>query len=122
MIGLRCIFFANVIVAGYISLTSLFSPKVAQSIIFEGAFKYSEAIRLIGALWSAVFILSCVGVIFPLQMQMVLVFQVLYKLTWLLCVAVPSVIKNQSYPKSMAVFFWVWVIVLPFVIKWTLIF
>lgn len=119
---LKIIYFANILVAGWISITSLFFPKTAQYSVFENNFAYSEAIRLVGALWFAIFLLSVLGLFFPEKMQLVLVFQVIYKSNWLLFAALPAMLNSQPYPKGMAMFFLVWVIVLPFVIDWKAIF
>lgn len=119
---LYIIYIANIIVAGWISITSLFFPKIALHTVFEANFAYSEAFRLVGALWFAIFLLSVLGLFFPEKMQLVLVFQVIYKGSWLLFAALPAMLQNQSYPKGMAVFFLVWVLVLPFVIDWKAVF
>jgi hypothetical protein len=111
-------YFANILVAGWISITSLFFPRAAQQVIFEGSFAYSESIRLVGALWAAIFILSVAGMAFPEKMQLVLVFQLVYKSIWLLAVALPAMLYAKPYPKAMALFFVVWVMALPFVIQW----
>lgn len=118
MIGMKIMYLANIVVAGAISITSLFYPKVAQRTVFTGAFEYSEAIRLVGALWLAIFVLSIIGLYYPKQMSLVFVFQLIYKSSWLLFVALPAILNNQPYPKSMALFFVVWVLLLPFVIPW----
>ena len=118
MIAMKIMYFTNVIVAGAISITSLFYPKTAQKSIFTNAFEYSESIRLICALWFAIFLLSLVGLWLPKQMSLVFVFQLIYKSGWLLFAAVPAIMKAHPYPKAMATFFLVWVIVLPFVIPW----
>ena len=118
MIAMKIVYAANIIVAGWISITSLFLPEKAQRSVFEGSFAYSEAIRLVGALWGAIFLLSILGLFFPRQMSLVLLFQLIYKSSWLLFAATPALINNQPYPKSMAGFFVVWVMVLPFVIPW----
>ena len=118
MTGLKIIYIANIIVAGWISITSLFFPKTAQVTVFSGEFAYSEAIRLVGALWFAIFILSVIGLFYPQKMSLVLVFQLIYKSSWLVVAALPAIIKNQPYPKGMAAFFVIWVIILPFVIPW----
>ncbi|WP_343765739.1 hypothetical protein [Gangjinia marincola] len=55
-------------------------------------------------------------------MSLVLVFQVIYKSSWILAVALPAFIQNDPYPKGMAVTFLIWIIVLPFVIPWKAIF
>ena len=118
MIALKVIYVANIVVAGWISLTSLFAPQVAQRTVFEGAVVYSEAIRLVGALWLAITVLSAAGLVWPRSMVLVLVFQVIYKGSWLLAVALPAQLKGQPYPKGMTAFFVVWVLVLPFIIPW----
>jgi hypothetical protein len=122
MLSLKIIYFANIIVAGWISISSLFYPKTAQITVFEQNFAYSESIRLVGALWFAIFILSILGLFFPDKMSLVLLFQVIYKSSWLIFAALPAMMHHQPYPKGMAVVFITWVVVLPFVIPWKLIF
>jgi hypothetical protein len=122
MTALKIVYFANIIVAGWISISSLFYPKTAQTTVFEQNFAYSEAIRLVGALWFAIFILSILGLFYPEKMSLVLLFQLIYKSSWLIFAALPAMMNNQSYPKGMAIFFIVWVVVLPFVIPWKTIF
>ena len=122
MIGLKIVYIANILVAGWISISSLFYPKTAQATVFENQFLYSEAIRLVGALWFAIFILSILGLFFPQKMSLVLLFQLIYKFSWLAFAALPAMINNQPYPKGMATFFIIWVIILPFVIPWKNIF
>lgn len=122
MIAMKLMYAANILVAGWISISSLFYPKIAQNTVFEGNFEYSEAIRLVGALWLAIFLLSILGLFFPKQMSLVLVFQLIYKFSWLVFAALPAMMSNQPFPKQMAVFFIVWVIILPFVIPWNEIF
>lgn len=122
MIILRIIYIANILVAGWISITSLFRPNIAQTTVFEGAVAYSEVIRLVGALWGAIFILSILGLFFPNKMSLVFLFQLIYKSSWLVLVALPAIIQSKPYPKGMAIFFVIWVIILPFVIPWKEIF
>ena len=122
MTAIKIVYLANVIVAGWISITCLFFPKTAHATIFSGSFDYSESFRLIGALWGAIFILSILGLFYPRQMSLVLLFQLIYKSSWLLFAALPAIFKTLSYPKGMALFFVIWVIILPFVIPWKSIF
>ena len=109
---------ANVLVAGWISINCLFFPRIAQQTVFEGSFDYSEAIRLVGALWGAIFILSVLGLFYPKPMSLVLLFQLIYKASWLLIAALPALYNGQPFPKSMTIFFVIWVLILPFVIPW----
>ncbi|MEL7001203.1 MAG: hypothetical protein AAFN93_00565 [Bacteroidota bacterium] len=118
MIALRIVYIANILVAGWISITSLFYPKTAQVTVFSNSFDYSESIRLVGALWGAIFILSVLGIFFPKQMSLVLLFQLIYKSSWLLFAVVPAIMRQEPYPKGMAMFFIIWVVILPFVIPW----
>lgn len=115
---MKIVYLANILVAGWISISSLFFPQRAQMSVFEGAFAYSEAIRLVGALWGAIFLLSILGLFWPKSMSLVLVFQFIYKGSWLLFAALPAISSNSPYPRGMAVFFLIWVLVLPFVIPW----
>lgn len=118
MIAIKLMYCANIIVAGWISISSLFFPEKAALTVFENQFAYSEAIRLVGALWWAIFILSIIGLFFPMQMSLILLFQLIYKGSWLLFAALPAMINQQPYPKAMAIFFVIWVILLPFIIPW----
>ena len=119
---MKFIYIANIVVAGWISISSLFFPKTAHATVFGNDVAYSEAIRLVGALWGAIFILSVLGLFFPRQMRLVLLFQLIYKSLWLLFAALPATLNNQPYPKGMAVFFVVWVLILPFFIPWRVLF
>lgn len=119
---IKIIYLANILVAGWISITSLFAPKTAQMTVFSNDFAYSEAIRLVGALWGAIFILSILGLFYPQKMSVVLLFQLIYKSSWLLFAALPAVLNQQPYPKGMAVFFIIWVVILPFAIPWNVLF
>lgn len=119
---MKIVYLANILVAGWISITSLFFPKAAVTSIFENTFAFSEAIRLVGALWGAIFLLSIVGLFYPERMSVVLLFQLLYKGSWLLFAALPALLKQEPFPHGMAGFFIIWVLVLPFVIPWNYLF
>ncbi len=118
MIGLWAMYAANILVTAWISWTCLFYPERAVQTVFTNGLVYSEAIRLVGALWGGIFILSCLGLFYPYPMSVILLFQLLYKGSWLLFVALPAIRNNQPYPESMASFFLLWVVILPFVIPW----
>jgi hypothetical protein len=115
---MRILFVANVIVAGLISITSLFMPAKAQFSVFSGTVAYSEVIRLVGALWFSIFLLSLIGIFFPTKMWFVFLFQLIYKATWLIAVALPAHIQGAPYPRGMAVCFVIWVVIIPFIMPW----
>ncbi len=122
MMIIKVVYLANIIVAGWISITSLFFPKKAVITVFSNTYQYSEVIRLVGALWGAIFILSLLGMFYPKKMVLVLVFQFIYKGSWLVFVALPAILQKKLYPSGMALFFVIWCLVLPFVIPWKEIF
>ncbi|UPT67651.1 MAG: hypothetical protein M0D57_02985 [Sphingobacteriales bacterium JAD_PAG50586_3] len=122
MIALKLVYIANIIVAGWISVTSLFFPKLSSATIFQNSYQTTDVIRLVGCLWLAIAILSVLGLWLPMSFSPVLVLQLIYKGTWLLVVALPAIRSGQTYPSGMAVFFLVWVLVLPFIIPWAYLF
>ncbi len=122
MIGLKLFYASNIVVAGWISISCLFYPRKSVTTIFSNALAFSEAIRLVGALWAGIFILSVLGMFFPKKMVVVLLFQLIYKGLWLIIVAIPAVLLKKEYPEGMAIFFLIWCLLLPFVIPWKEIF
>jgi hypothetical protein len=119
MIALKIVYIANIIVAGWISITSIFSPNKSAVTVFQNAYQPTEVIRLVGCLWFSIAILSILGLWRPISFSPILLVQLIYKGTWLLIVALPAIKNNQPYPTGMAMFFLVWVLVLPFVIPWS---
>ena len=114
------IYAANVVVAGWIGVTSLWFPVHARRTVFEDTVAYSETIRLVGALWLAIAVLSVAGLFIPRAMQPVLLFQLIYKATWLVVVALPAFREGLPFPRGMAACFLIWVVILPFAIDWHL--
>jgi hypothetical protein len=119
MAAIKLVYVVNIIVAGYIGITSLFFPKLSAATIFQNAYPSTDIIRLVGCLWLAIALLSVCGLWRPLTFSPVLLLQLIYKGSWLLVVAIPAIKNNQLYPSGTTAFFLVWVLVLPFVIPWT---
>lgn len=115
---MRIVYFANIIVAGWISISSLFFPAIAKTSVFSHAYAETEVMRLVGCLWLAIAILSMCGLFRPENFVVVFLVQLIYKSCWLLFVALPAQIENKPFPRGMAFFFLIWVVVLPFVIPW----
>ena len=119
MIALKIIYIANIIVAGWISITSIFSPNKSALTVFQNAYQPTEVTRLVGCLWLAIAVLSVLGLWRPISFSPILLVQLIYKGTWLVIVALPAIKNDQPSPSGMATFFLVWVLVLPFIIPWT---
>lgn len=115
---MKLVYLANIIVAGWIGISSLFFPSYAARTVFSGTYSVTPVIQLTGALWLSIAVLSLFGSFYPIQFSPVLLLQLIYKSCWLLFVCFPAIQNNQPYPGGMAVFFIVWVLILPFVIPW----
>jgi hypothetical protein len=118
MIALKIVYIANIIVAGWISISSILNPKNASATVFQNAYQPTEVMKLVGCLWLAIAVLSLLGLWRPVSFSPILLVQLIYKGTWLLVVALPAIRNNQAYPSGMALFFLIWVLVLPFVMPW----
>ncbi len=116
-IAMRIVYLANIFVAGWIGITCLFTNRGAAT-VFENTVAQSEGLRVVGALWLAIALCSVLGLVKPEAFAAVLVLQLFYKGMWLLFVALPAVQAGNPYPRSMAAFFVVWVVILPFIIPW----
>lgn len=120
---LRGVYVANVLVAGWVGLTSLLSPAAAYTAVFTGTVGGEDsdlAVRLIGCLWATIAIVSAAGLVWPTGMAGVLLIQLVYKSLWLIAVALPLVLRGDAIqlPIAMTWFFVAWVLVLPWVIPW----
>lgn len=122
MISLQLVYGVNIIIVGWVSFIHLFFPTKAHQQFYKNIFTYSEAFRLLGALYMAIFLLSIVGLWLPKAMSLVLVYQLIYKTAWLLFAALPAIAGNRSVPKVMTAIFIIYVSVLPFIIPWKYIF
>lgn len=122
MLALKTVYVANIIIVSWVSIISLFFPKAAQKKVFDNIFSCTESIRLVGALYLPIFLLSLLGLFFPLKMSLVLLFQLIYKIAWLLFAALPALLKDNPIPKIMTAVFVIYLVILPFVIPWKYIF
>jgi hypothetical protein len=126
LILLRSIYIANIIVAGTVGWMSLFAPSRAARIVFSGTTEPNIPMGIVGSFWLTIALLSVVGLFSPVRFSIVLLLQLIYKSLWLLAlaeplpwrIAVPAILagKPASIPIGMAIFFIIWVIILPFAI------
>jgi hypothetical protein len=87
----------------------------------QGRFAESAGWRvLVGALWTAILVLSILGLYAPLRYSPVLVLQLIYKTLWILVFALPRVVNGcaHSVPWGIAGTFIIIVLVWPFIIPW----
>jgi hypothetical protein len=119
MLSMKLVYLANIIVADWISLTSMFAPRIAVATIFSNVYPGSDVIRLVGCLWLGIAVLSVLGLFRPVTFAPVFLIQLIYKGSWLLLVALPAIRAGENYPSGMAAFFLIWVLVLPWVMPWS---
>jgi hypothetical protein len=119
VIVLKIVYVANILVAGWIASASIFNPTSAATTVFQNAYQPTEVTRLVGCLWLAIAVLSALGLWRPISFSPIFLVQLIYKGCWLLIVALPAIRTNQPYPTGMALFFLIWVLVLPFIIPWS---
>jgi hypothetical protein len=124
MLIYKIIYSANILIAGFVGLVSLLSPSKAQYLVFADAFSESESVRITGALWTSICILSVCGLFFPDKFLVVFLLQFIYKSLWLLFGALPKILSKQysKIPVGMSLFFLVYVLMLPFVIPFSKLF
>lgn len=117
---MQIIFLANIAVAGAVGIVSLLAPATSARTVFQSTVQASHAVTLTGGFWTAIAILSVLGLFFPMQMSAVLLVQLLYKGLWLLRVAFPAMLRGalSEIPGGMSLFFLIWVAVIPFVYPW----
>lgn len=119
---MRAVYAANVLVAGWVGITTLFRPVASERLVFQGGAVASPGLRVAGALWTAIAVCSLAGLFWPRSFAGVLVIQLVYKGLWLAAVAVPAMLAREDgprrFPWGMSAFFAVWVVVLPWVIPW----
>ena len=115
---IKIVFIANVIVASIVGITSLFAMDFAQKHVFQGVFQMNGAMQLVGALWTAIAVLSLMGIFHPVKFSPVLLLQLVYKSSWLIVYVIPSLIQGKEVPIGVTIFFVFWVCVLPFAIPW----
>src|SRR5690349_1805786 len=110
---------ANVLLAGSVGALSLFRARGLVNPVFENAEATSEATRICGCFWLAIAIASLLGLFNPEKYGPVLLIQLVYKGSYLLFSYLPQRLRGETkLPYGIALFFAIWVLVLPFAIDW----
>ena len=95
----RGVLAANVLVAGAVGVPSLLAPARAARTIWEGTTPANgAALRVVGAFWTAIALVSLFAVLRPAtaeRLAPVLLVQLLYKGAWLAAVAGPALARGD---------------------------
>jgi hypothetical protein len=103
----------------------LFGGEIGNRRVFQNKFTESEGTRtILGSLWMAILIGSCLGLFYPVQMSPTLILQVIYKSLWLLVFVLPRLLtgRGREVPWGVTMVFLVVVVSYPWVIPWVLLF
>lgn len=121
---MRLVYAYNILGAGVVGAILLLAPGFATRQLFAGTMKPDASTAVLGSIWLAVGALSVLGLFFPAQMSSIFLVQLVYKMVWLLGVALPAVLVGRAGSISlvMTAMFVVWVVVLPFAIPFGRIF
>jgi hypothetical protein len=124
--NLLCVAYTlNILVLIPVALMTLLGGQAGNQRVFQGKFPESEGTRtILGSLWTAILIGSCIGLFYPVAMSPILILQIIYKSLWLLVFVVPRLVggRGQEVPWGVAITFGVIVVGYPWVIPWTLLF
>jgi hypothetical protein len=115
-------YIVNIILLVPVSLGTLFNVKKAVRPVFEESAGYRT---LSGAVWTAILILSVIGLFYPVKFSPVLVVQVAYKLLWLVVFFLPRIVdktRHQEIDRPITIIFLVLLLAYPFFIPWSYLF
>lgn len=77
-------------------------------------------LQMVGCYWTAILVLSALGLWQPLVYSPVFLLQLIYKGLFLVAVVLPKIARgeSQSVPWGISGFFLAWCVLLPFAIPW----
>lgn len=98
VVWMRVMYLIAIVGAGAVGLTMLLAPRLASQYIFAGATQVDNYLRILAALWLALGITSVLGLFQPVKFSIVFLIQLMYKLIWLIGVAIPSIVSGSREP------------------------
>ncbi len=121
---LQIIYGLNILVAGFVGISSLFFPEVSSAYVFERTLSPNWAQRILGGFWLSVALLSILGLFQPLKFSPVLLIQLIYKALWLVVVVMPMLRQGRlnELPMGITWFFLTWVLALLLVLPYDYLF
>ena len=111
----------NIVVLIPVALLTLLGGEAGNRRVFQNKFSESEGTRtILGSLWTAILIGSCIGLFYPIPMSPILILQIIYKSVWLLIFVLPRLVtgRGQEIPWGVTVVFLVVVLAYPWIVPW----
>lgn len=112
--GLEAMYLAALIGAGVTGAITLFAPGLAARYVFAGDTQVGVYLKIVGAIWLAIGLIAIAGLLDPMRYLAILLLQLVYKSTWLICAAYPALLNGRTTTglTGLTVLFTVWVIAL----------
>lgn len=111
----------NIVVLIPVGLTTLLGGAEAQRRLFQGKYPDSPGIRtILGGQWTAMLVVSMIGLLYPVAMSPLLLIQVIYKTLWWLVFTIPRLLsgRREEVHWPMAGVFLLIMLTYPWVIPW----
>ena len=122
---LQVAYLLDIFVSVPVAFTTLIGNDRMARFLFKESLPDSDNFRIIlGSLWAAVLLCCVMGIVFPVAMSPVLIFQIIYKALWLLFFAVPRWLsgRKKEVPKRIVVICVATILAFPWVIPWAVLF
>jgi len=116
---LKLVYLVNIFAAGFIGFISILNAELASIVVYQNAFAPSPVMQLIGSFWIAIATISFIGVIYPLKFSPILIFQILYQLTWLF---ITMLFLKNEIPIALSIAFIIWAFLIFLAIPWKYLF
>ena len=89
---------------------------MASQYVFVGATQVDNYLHILAALWLALGVTSVLGLFQPITFSVIFLIQPIYKSTWLIGVAIPSIVSGNREPELLflTILFAIWVVGLLF--------
>jgi len=78
---MKLMYLANILVAGWVGISSLFFPKYAIKAVWQNAYEVSEIMKMTGCLWIGITMLSVFGLFRPTTFAPVFLMQLKFNLS-----------------------------------------
>ena len=118
VVWMRVMYLIAIVGAGAVGLTMLLAPRLASQYVFVGATQVDNYLRILAALWLTLGITSVLGLFQPIKFSVIFLIQLIYKSTWLIGVAIPSIVRGHREPGLLflTMLFALWVVGLLFAV------
>ncbi len=115
---MRIMYGIAVVGAGAVGLMMLFAPRLAAQYVFAGSTTVSPYLQILGALWIALGTAALLGLFAPERFSTILLVQLIYKVAWLVVVALPALAAGNREPGLLffTALFALWVVGLLFAV------